>query len=246
MSSFIKGLGLDLFDFNRKFISVIEEHYADASFCLSCFMWQALTTQDTGVLLLTIRHSLRHYYHVGMRLGYNLSTAFGTRFLAVDAVDIREAHLKQGREVELKPKIVFEILKNKIALLKNHCKSVFIIIDDLSDFMNLGVSSKETLLFIQYVRMYFQQYANFIVSSQCHEEDEEQVKIKNFLLHFSDLRISIKCLETGFSKDVTGCIEIVKTDEDALEGWSKPLLYHYKSKDRNINVFLPGNISFSY
>lgn len=246
MSSFIKGLGLDLFDFKGKVVSLVEESYADNSFCLSCFMWLALSTQDKGVCILTLHHSLRHYYHVGMRLGYNLSTAFGTRFVAVDAVDIKEAHAKAGKKDELNAKLVFSLVREKMIFLKKQCKQIFLLIDDVSDFLNLGVPLREVQLFIHYVLIHFKNHSTIIISTHCNEDDSEQTNIKNTLMHISDLRLVIRNLETGFSKEVTGSIEVSVATDDRIQGWSQPILYHYKTKDRSINVFLPGNISFSY
>lgn len=246
MSSFIKGLGLDLFDFKNKFVCITEENNADANFCIGALISQALSDQTGGVCLLTLHHSILHYYHVGMRLGHNLSSLVKRRFNVVDSVDILDATNGLKDNVDELLKTTFFLLKNKLDQVRENCGHVFILIDDLSDFMNMGLSTKDIVSFVQYLRLSLENEETLVICSHYSKGDEDQEFIKNFLTLTCDLRLDVKSLETGFSKEVTGSITLTRKDMNNVSCWSPSAFYHYKTGERTIKVFPPGNISFSY
>ncbi|KAF6204017.1 hypothetical protein GE061_002356 [Apolygus lucorum] len=247
MASFIKGLELDKEDLRGKLFALKEEAGSDDSFCLSCLMWQCLSKQDSGLLLLAAQRPFNHYYHVGMKLGYNLMSQskravvleLGKAFCG-GSDDELFADIGTGKDDALKG--LFLGLKRRLEELKSQYRHVYFIVDNLSSLLFLGFTSGQLTTLLHYLRTLADDSVTLVISLQTTQDDEEETRLSAYLCQIADFRLTVAPLRTGSSQDVSGSIELIKKDVSKIESWTNPMLYHYKLSERNVKIFLPGNI----
>ncbi|BET02068.1 Uncharacterized conserved protein (DUF2348) [Nesidiocoris tenuis] len=237
MASFVKGLELDKEDFSGKLIAIEEADNVDGCFCSSCLIWQCLSRPDSCLMLVALHRPFSHYYHVGMKLGYNLASQ--SERAAILEMGKSQAELSAGEDESLK-KLVVD-LRERIKSFAEY-KRIYIFVDNLSSLLFLGYSVRQVKIFVHYLRTLLSDKVTVVLSAQTDAEDEDELELASLLRHIADLQLRVAPLSTGSSQAVSGSIELRKKDHAKVESWTKSELYHYKLSERNVRVFRPGNV----
>uniref|UniRef100_A0A1B6CDG3 Elongator complex protein 6 n=1 Tax=Clastoptera arizonana TaxID=38151 RepID=A0A1B6CDG3_9HEMI len=251
-ASLISSIGLEEQDFIDKFIFVSEEQNSDANFVVSSWIMKAIQ-EESNVVLLTLHNSFSHYQNVILKQGCNLTALQESdRLVVIEPMKNIVKSLMDQIEDELNfyelkgdngLKHLFLNLENIIKTKWNNRK-VYLIIDDTSDFLALGIQTKDLIIFLKYCLNLRNYYKNItiVVCSHFSQNNEQQQVLVNAMNHISDIRISVSGLKTGFSADVTGCIAISRKNILKQELWYKPNIFHFKLNDRHIKVFAIGSV----
>uniref|UniRef100_A0A0A9YJP0 Elongator complex protein 6 n=1 Tax=Lygus hesperus TaxID=30085 RepID=A0A0A9YJP0_LYGHE len=182
-----------------------------------------------------------------MKLGYNLMSQSKRavvlelgKALAEGTDEAPFANIGTGEEDALKG--LFIGLRQRLEELKSQCRHIYFIIDNLSSFLFLGFTSRQLTTLLHYLRTLASDSVTLVISVQTNDDDEEETQLSAYLCQVADVRLAVAPLRTGSSQDVSGSIELSKKDASKIESWTKPMLYHYKLSERNVKIFLPGNI----
>ncbi|XP_073968491.1 elongator complex protein 6 [Rhodnius prolixus] len=244
MASFRKEFSLDKIDLQGMQIGIFEEPGAEGNFVINYFIWESLREQDGACCLLSLKHSFNHYFHIGMKLGYNLNSQ-KSRAIFLEALRaLFESNTEQNFFNMLDDtglKKLFHIVKEKCEhLLKNYNK-VYLIIDDLSYLLCAGFPVESILVFGHYLRTLLDKNITVIVLAHYSEDDRESLRIKHFLEQNIDINFQVSPLRTGAAQDISGMVSM-KRKNNTLEKFTDSILCHYKLTERNINVFPPGYV----
>ncbi|KAJ9573443.1 hypothetical protein L9F63_009171 [Diploptera punctata] len=243
-------LGIDKEDLTGKLISVEECHGSNANFVLVCLISQQIQ-KDCGICLVTLHNSFGHFHNVGTKLGYNLQQledkgsveTVEMLNLLNSSFDTSENYLFKNTEDIVKD--LFIKIREKIEKLMETRKNVCLIVEDISDFLLLGIPVKDVLSFFQYCRVLLDSLEGLSVVILTHvaEGDEEQCIVATSVSHVADTVVTISSLKTGQSNDVSGVLKIVHRNlEKSIPNhdWNAQNLYHFKLLDRQVKVFAPG------
>lgn len=219
-----------------RIISVRETGNIDSNFILTHLIKQVFH-EHNKLLLVSLHNTLDHYQTVGRKLGYDLK-----RNITEDKADILEPlddiafRLIEGEFLDDKEEIVkclFRNIQSKIAALSLNSKEklIYLVIDDLSHLLDLGVDIPYIISFINYCNTLVdtENVAIVINTHVCNKIDEI---ISNTLQYVSDVHIEVAPLKTGLCNEVTGVINI-----ERVSGKSQ---YQYKAFDRGVRTFHPG------
>lgn len=242
MATFRKEFSLDKIDVQGSYIGIFEESGGEGNFVINCFIWESLREQDGACCLLSLKHSINHYFHVGMKLGYNLTNQ-KSRAIVLEALRVLfESNKDQSffnmlDETGLKK--LFHIIKDKCEHLLQNYKKVYLIIDDLSYLLSAGFPTKNILIFGHYLRTLQKKNITIVVLTHYSEDDRETLIIKSFLEQNTDINFHVSPLRTGAAQDISGLITM-KRKTNILENFTESIVYHYKLTERNIKLFPPG------
>lgn len=135
-------------------------------------------------------------------------------------------------------KSLFLNVRNKLIKMKENFKSVCLIMGNINDIVTSGVSIADTFVFINYLQGLLSEISNMslVISTHVTDEDESERLLGAFIQSSSDLTVTVSGLQTGLSKDVSGCLSVW--------GQSVPSgTYHYRLMDRQVKMFSPGSSS---
>ncbi|KAK3907833.1 Elongator complex protein 6 [Frankliniella fusca] len=262
-AALIAALGLDQPEVQSSSIAVLEKGNADSSFVLSCFMWECLVGRSarecranglllprpsetsTAVLLLTCHHSAAHYRNQSLKLGLNLtSLSQKGLFEELDLMKIISesfSTLKETSDEDLcrngtiVVKSLFASMRTKLLKLKENFKSVCLIIGNVNDLLTSGVSNTQLFIFINYLQGLLSEITNLslVISTHVSDDAESERLLGAFLKNASDFTVTVSALQTGLSKDVSGCLSVGGL---SLSSGT----YHYRLLDRQVKMFSPG------
>ncbi|XP_034248586.1 uncharacterized protein LOC117649718 isoform X2 [Thrips palmi] len=264
-AALIAALGLDQPNVQSSSFAVLERGNADSSFVLSCFMWECLvgrparesranglllprtSESSTAVLLLSCHHSSAHYRNQTLKLGLNLtSLSQKGLFEELDLMKVISESLSAKKlsaelvdeQGTIAVKNLFLSVRNKLMKMRENFKSVCLIIGNINDIVTSGVSLEHVFIFINYLQGLLSEISNMslVISSHVTDEDENERLLGTFIKNSSDLTVLVSGLQTGLSKDVSGCLSVL--------GQSVPSgTYHYRLMDRQVKMFSPGSSS---
>lgn len=247
MASFIKGLELDKQDLSGKFLAIREETSGDGNFCLTCLMWHCWSNPVNAACLLATHRGFNHYYHVGMKIGFNLSTQskravvleLGKAFVDHETADPMFSGVGDCSDDSLKT--LFLGIQKRIEEMKTSHQDIYLFLDNLSSLLYLGYTASQVKTFLYYLRTVVRGSVTAVVSTYVSPDDVEQLEVGALLWQVADMRIAVSPLRTGTSQDVSGSLELSIKNNSTIESWSNTL-YHYKLTERNVKIFHPGNI----
>ncbi|CAJ0830238.1 21168_t:CDS:2 [Entrophospora sp. SA101] len=119
---------------------------------------------------------------------------------------------------------------------------VSLIFDDLSVLSYSGFSIKDILEFIKACRVLVEKFEGTLITLLhtddviLEEEEIEQIVLINTLIYQSDYLLSVKGLGSGFSRDISGEINIARGPRN-YDKWFRPAVLHYKILDNNVKFF---------
>ena len=225
---------------------------------ISHFIAQNLK-KNNNVCFLSISNTWGHYCNVLSKFGMNvknhtelnnLKVIEGLKLMSkID--DLNMFNFLNNCELTPLKDIFFEI-KEIISKWKESNGSCTLIIDNLSVFLNLGVQLTEIIMFLQYcicllnVNLCDTTQKNSIVLLVNEEEaDEDSHKLLEFIKNKSNLYLKIKELDTGFSKQIHGTVDINCYEPYDPSTNSQPVMdcFQFKMEEKDIHLFAPGNAS---
>lgn len=238
------------------FTYIREETDVDASFLITCILGQRIKVPNSSTVLLSLHHAFQHYSLSGQRLGFNLNAARDKGGLLVtepfqDIFDeMFASDIFQNNDDALIQRIWTQLLAQvQDELDIKSKKTMTIIVDDLSTFMNLGASENSIILLVrQLVRLASSKYADrlFIVAKL--NTSNLFDLLNNNLEALADAEIQCNKLKSGNFRDVDGRLVNIRPVKKGLasnsdisgERLKKTMLY--KVNERNVKIFAPGEV----
>lgn len=220
-----------------RIISVKEKGTADSNFILTHLIKQILYEKNK-VCLVSLHNPIEHYQNVGKKLGYDMYKALKDNTIKiieplndiVNNIGFEEDYLQEDKESIVKC-LYFNIKKNLDELIDGGGSQAYLIIDDVSHLLDLGVDATLVVNFVNYcVNLINDDKISVVVNSHASSKTDEI--ISSSLQYIADVHVEVSPLKTGQSTDVTGLITIEKV--------SGKNHYHYKAFDRGVKTFHPG------
>ncbi|KAF5269588.1 hypothetical protein FQR65_LT05926 [Abscondita terminalis] len=231
---------------NEKIISVKENGLSDANFIITNLM-KKIFVEDGCMCLVIMHNTVGHYQNVLKRLGHDFMQKIQsntvktieplkTIYADIGSVDGTK-YLSPNKENIVKT-LYLDIHRKINDLLKENNEQVYLVIDDVSHLLDLGVSNKYIISFLNYcVNLTSNPRVSFVVN--CHVVDNNDEVVSNCLRYMADVDIEVSPLKTGFSHEVTGVVTVRRRDSTA-----KSNTFHYKASDRGIKTFAPEGQNF--
>lgn len=222
-----------------KIISIKENGNIDSNFIITHLIKQILL-ENNKLCFVVLHNTLGHYHNVGKRLGYDflkkvedgtIRTIEPLRDIAED-IGNESKYLIEDKELIVKD--LFTNINNHIQeLVASTPNRVYLIIDDISHLLDLGIDLKYIISFINCcLGLVNNDKISVVVNTHvCGKLDEI---ICNNLNYVSDVVIEIFPLKTGISREVTGVMNVEKLSN--VEG----IQFHFKAYDKGIKTFHLG------
>lgn len=223
---------------------VLSSKKIDGNFILHHFISQYLKN-NARIVLFGFSQILTHYSSACHKLGVNISMARdNNQFVYVDILQLmQDGFLCENPSED----VIFSNLNSSTFSLKKIYKMIqanipadkptLVLIDDITTMVNIGVSVQDVCDFIHYCKVLsMQKNASFIISTQHNEDDVEYTAILSQLKSYATLQIHVKALATGYSRDLSGELNIVKHSENPLSARR----LHFKLNDKDAKFFSPG------
>lgn len=227
-----------------RFTFIKEESGADGSFILNCIFSQRLKSQDCGFVFACLHHSLEHYNSAGMRLGYSLNTfkeksTIRTIEPLLDIFNNYPSSIFMGEDFAEK---FWELIQTNVQeVLKTKSKAI-LVIDDLSFLLNMGADTNKVLDLCEKIFELTNEIPNLSVFVKMNTTDVYPVLCNN-IDDYSNLEITVERLKSGSFKEVDGKLIITKKFEnDLFNNKTEEKTILYKVNDRNVKIFVPGEV----
>lgn len=223
------------------FVLVREDCGVDGSFLVSSILGQRLKVQNTGTVLVCLHHSMQHYAGAGMRLGFNLNMARDKGTLAViDVLEDLAKNLFTSKHLE---KSALTTLLDDITDAANNLLSTkptcTIVIDNASALIELNGSADVVHRFCNQL-IALTDVNNRISVVLKFNTSNLYPHIVNSLEDSATSCVHFVRLPSGNFKEIDGKIAYRKRAPNGYGSNEKQLLY--KVNDRNVKIFLPGEI----
>lgn len=231
-----------------RFTFIKEESGADGSFILNCIFSQRLKSPDCGIVFACLHHSLDHYNNAGIRLGYSLNT-----FKEKNTIRTIEPLLDIFNNF---PSSIFmengfidkfwNLIKSNVQEILTTKSKAILVIDDLSFLLNMGVTANKVLDLCEKILELTNEIPSLSVVVKMNTTDVYPT-ICNNIDDYSNLEIVVERLKSGSFKEVDGKLVITKKFEnDIFSNKSEEKTVLYKVNDRNVKIFVPGEIGVQF
>lgn len=257
-------LGIDRIDMNGRMILIEEQHGSNANFVLSSIISNALK-KNHGICLVLFHNTFNHYQNVSMKLGYNLTALLEKGRVTVvepmktvvsdieriseDAVNASDSILIDSTS-ETNADIVYNLfrtVKDSYDKVAESTESAVIIVDDLSHFCNLGLTLRDTMYFVRYLRSLVEHkpLCQLCIVIHAYESESQNCTpdvLANSLKQMAHLFVTVEPLKTGYSSDASGKM-IINWKVNSIRReyhWPEIATYLYKLSDRQVKVYAPG------
>ncbi|KAJ8957440.1 hypothetical protein NQ318_004920 [Aromia moschata] len=224
-----------------RIISIKENSTADSNFILTHLIKQILYEKNR-LCLVSFHNSIEHYQYVGKKLGYDLLRAVEEKDVSilepiseiVENIGLEENYFQEDKENIVKC-LYHDIKRNLNDLMLGNEAKAYLMVDDLSHLLDLGVDIGLIVNFVNYcVNLIDDERVAVVLSSHVSSKIDEI--IVNNLQYLADVHIEVSPLKTGRSTDVTGFLTVDRLSEKNQ--------YHFKAFDRGIKTFHPGESIF--
>jgi hypothetical protein len=206
-------------------IYVEENGCSDASFLVTCFMWEALNIHNAEVMTIMFHNSVQHYQHLTSKITQKIANLYN-----------------KPKTVNLNPtdfilKENFNVTK-MLSSIRDFCAqranvNSLLVIDDISYVYFLS-SLQDCIFFVRYCLKLLSAYPKLrlVIGSHTSPDDEELNVISKFVQHCSKFNLMVTPLQSGFSSEVTGHLTVISRTR--LE--SKTNKYYYTLQDKKILI----------
>ncbi|CAK9814676.1 Elongator complex protein 6 [Anthophora quadrimaculata] len=242
-------LGIDKVNMDGKLILIEEQHDSNANFLLSSIILNALK-KNYGICFVLFHNTFNHYHSIGMKFGYNLTLLKEKgKVTIIEPMKILASDMhhmcKQAPNNIMHD--VLAIIKNEYHSMIRDNKPVIILIDDLSNFYNLGFNLKESIYFIRYLRSLIKDYSTsqLCIITHTYKYKSQSCISTTFahsLKHMAQLFILVEPFQTGHCSDASGKIAInwrIDTIRTKYN-WPEIARYIYKLSDHHVQIHAPG------
>ncbi|XP_067616938.1 reticulocyte-binding protein homolog 2a [Eurosta solidaginis] len=188
------------------FVHISEESNVDGSFLISSILGQRLRISNAGTVLVCLQHNYQHYFHAGMRLGYNANIFNGKTLHVVDPLTEMARNgitCKWLRDERLLTNTLLEAIRNHINTNVAQRNSITVLIDNLAILLNLGATKEDIIWLCHDLAELPKQYENLTVITKMSNCDLYE-PLDNNVAKLGTLRIRAAQLKSGVSRDVDG------------------------------------------
>lgn len=230
-----------------KIISIKEVGLADSNFIITYLMKKIFQCNDK-LIFVNFHNSIDHYQHVGKKLGYDLlnKVNIGDAVIVDMLKEIEEEISDEdtilfGNKQEFVEKFFSDIEQRINEIRKINEDHIFVIIDDLTHLLDIGVDVEIIQRFITWccniktnsVSVIINNHVSrFEINNDLRPDDNI---VANSLSYTTDLEIEVALMKnSGLCNDVTGVINVARPGEATIK-------LHYKAFDRGIKTFKPGD-----
>ncbi|XP_030755304.1 elongator complex protein 6-like [Sitophilus oryzae] len=226
---------------NDRIIFIRENALADSNFIITHLLKQFFY-EKSRVCFLTLHNTLDHYQNVGKKLGYDLKEAIECNNIKIvdplaDIVEGIGKEIEESFEESQMLKCLFLSIKKHI---DNYCSlkdcPVYLVIDDVSHFLDLAIDLSQIISFINYC-INLTNNDNISVVINAHVGSKNDEIVAKSVQHICDVFVEISQLKTGKSTDITGLMTIQRGD--SINN------YHYRTFDRGVKTFHPGETIYN-
>lgn len=196
-------------NFPRDEVLLVFDEGSDSGFFthhfISCFLKQRLP-----VCLISTSQTFNHYAQVGTKIGANLEKALNDGIIHhIDLMSMYLKHYLEPNNEGWSVLHVYETVKEGVSMLLKSSASALVIIDDVSVLSSL-FSPSDVKHFLHHLRL-LSKSMEFSVALTMPTFGHKQTSIvQNFATHHADTILRVRPLQTGYSKDVHGQLEIIK------------------------------------
>lgn len=222
------------------FVLIQENSGADASFLVACLIGNCIKYQQNGVVLICLNHIGQHYTSAAARLGFNITMARdkGRIVMSEPLADIGQNCFSSMYLSVPKPKMLDSLFQNIIEDAEKQRQTkenVTIIVDNVTTLIDLGCSKNLVLQFCHKLINIASDHISIVLKINTSNLYEDFV---TSLEDYSNSNYFITKLKTGEFHEVDG--KIIYKKRSNFQHTTKTILY--KVGDKNIKIFLPGEI----
>jgi len=227
-----------------KIIFIKENLDADSNFIITHLLKQILYEKNRAYLL-TLHNTFDHYQNVGKKLGYDLKQAvqkgdvvvFDPLMEIIDSIGQEAEENFEDPKTNILKHLINSIKKEITNLTKTQNQSAYLIIDDLSHFLDLGIELSQVISFINAcINLTSNDDILVVINSHVSSSESDKI-IASSLRYVCDLFIEVSSLNTGKSTDITGVIRVFRGEDENN--------YHYRAFDRGVKTFHPGETIYN-
>lgn len=227
-----------------KIIFIRENSKADSNFIITHLLKQILYEKN-NVFLLTLHNTFDHYQNVGKKLGYDLKQAVEKEDVKIldpleEIIDNIGHELGENFEdprTQILKCLINSIKKEIDNLIASKKHPVYLIIDDISHFLDLGIELSEVVSFTNACINLTSDDGVFVVINTHVSSCESDRIVAHNLQYICDVFIEVSPLYRGKSTDITGVMRVHRGDIENS--------YHYRAFDRGVKTFHPGETIYN-
>ncbi|KAH3862576.1 elongator complex protein 6-like [Dreissena polymorpha] len=232
------------------------ENKCDSSFLFHHFLSFYLKN-ECNVVFVSLCQSFGHFNCVSSKLGNNLTKLREeNKLIFVEGVKSLSQCFTYSKvkgdnqwqscilaNGEFLVTALFNILKKHVETAQNATGSshkTVLVIDSISTLLDVGVSARDTLTLVQYLRVLMTDIKGHLILG-CAENttDEHALLLSSYLCHSMDLNIQVHGLQTGYCRDVHGqlitrWLQPFSREKTAVRSWQ------FKLTDKTCAVFAAG------
>lgn len=203
---------------DRRIVCVEETDTSKGDAILAFYMWYIFNKTESPVCMVGVRDTYGHYQNVGLKFHYNLLSMYNKkRFVFV------ESETSVGGLFDCAKKL----------LEQNPTGDVYMIVDDISTMLLLGVKLEDIIGFLTFVKC--QQRLFLVFGCWKHKVDESTKRLASAASHLADVKVALAPLVTGFSNTATGTMRIT-SNESIYQ--TDDVSYLYKLVDNGFTLTL--------
>lgn len=221
------------------YVFIKENSDVDGSFLISSLIGQRLKQPNSAVVLIATHQTYNHYSSCGMKFGYNLCANLSKNNLHI--IEPMKMILSNNA---FNLSIIFQNIKNIVDdFIMNGKSYVTIFLDNLQYFTIFGATESEMIKFAHQLSFLNKQYGVLIVLKT--NLSDLYAYVATNVEDIADVVIDVEKLKSGMFKEVDGKLIIKKNGQPCKKSILSNFLEKivlYKSNDRNIRVFAPGEI----
>lgn len=266
MEKVCNTLGIDRVNMDGKMVLIEEQHCTNANFLVNAVLSNALK-KGNAVCLVHCHNTFGHYHNIGVRFGYNLlslrekgqvTVVEPMKIVADNVVHIHEdsvnneriiADIHSREHVDIVHRL-FTYIRERYEEAAKFSASVVLVIDDISNFLDLGFSVRDVMCLIRYLRSFMASYSapQLCILVHTYQEDpkiSDADMIANCLKHMAHLGVTTEPLVTGYSGDASGKLTICWRTNSIRSryNWPEKAMYLFKLLDWQVKVYAPGEAS---
>lgn len=262
-------LGIDRVNINGKTILIEEQHGTNANFLVNAILLHSLKKMNAAVCLVLCHNTFSHYHNIGMKLGYNLLNlkekgqitvvepmklvASNVTDMCKDFIDRTETIIPDVTSMEHVDIVhrLFTCIKEKYEEAAMFSESVFLIIDDINNLLDLGLGIRDTIYFMRYLRSFIALYPSSQLCILAHTYQGNKLQtsnadmVANVLKHMANLCVTTQPFKTGHSSDASGKL-IVHWKTNSIRSkyhWTEKTTHLFNLLDWQVKICAPGTMS---
>lgn len=219
-------------NFPQSEVLLVLDEGSDSGFLIhhfiSCFLKQSLP-----VCSVSTSQTFTHYAQVGTKIGVNLEKAcIDGSIQHISLMSEFLQHYLEPSKGGWSAKHIYQSVKKEITKLMKSCTTALLVIDDISVLSSLlPTSDVNHLLHYLHILSKSMEFSIVLVMPKLISEQTSRVQV--LATHYADTVLRVKPLQTGYSKDVHGQLEIIKGDCSIG-------VRQFKLSDKNLHLFAVG------